>query len=305
MRRPLVLALCLLTVSAVAAAEEDAGTAALPFLRLGIGARALALGEAYAADAAGAEAAVLNPALLASSNRYHVAFTHDEYPVDTAYEFGAFSVPLGAEAGTVALAIRYLSHGEMTRYDESGAPRGTFTAGDAAFGIAYGVRLFGGLSAGVNLNYLYSRLDDVTANGFAADVGLAYQPLERLRFGFTAANLGPEITYDEHPSPLPATLRLGAAGEVVNDPRHRVTLLADGVYPLYDEPYGCFGLQYTLYDTASLRGGYRLGHDTATFSFGAGVYFYLWESLLLSVDYAYADYGDLEVSHLFSLNLGF
>ena len=305
MRRLIILVLCVLSVTVVSAAEEDAGTSAMPFLRLGIGARSLALGEAFVADASGAEAAVLNPALLKRERRYGVAFTHDEYLVDTAFEFGSFAVPLGSEAGTVALSMRYLSHGEMTRYDESGAPQGTFTAGDAAFGIAYGVGLFSGFSVGVNLNYLYSRLDDVTANGFSADIGLAYQPLERLRFGFTASNLGPDVTYDELASPLPATLRLGAAGEVINDPRHRVTLLADGVYPLYDEPYGCFGLQYTLFDTASLRGGYRVGHDTATFSFGAGVNLFLWETVLISVDYAYADYSDLEASHLFSLNLGF
>jgi len=104
-------------------------------------------------------------------------------------------------------------------------------------------------------------------------------------------------------SPLPITLRLGAAGEVIDTPRHRITLLADGIYPVYGEPYGAFGLQYTLLDLISFRGGYRLDHDTATFSFGAGFQFGLWETVLLNLDYAYADYGDLDVTHLFTLGL--
>lgn len=306
MRRLALLLFLLPLVLASHAAEEDAGTAALPFLRLGVGARALAMGEAYAADAHGVEAAVLNPAALANLRRYEVSFTHDEHLVETSFEFGAFGLPIsGGEAGGVALAGRYLSYGEMQGYDQYGMPTETFTAGDLAVGAAYGLRLFKGFSAGVSLNYLYSRIDDVNVSGFSADAGLLYQPLERLRLGFVAQNLGPTITYDELESPLPATLRLGAAGEVFNDPRHRVTLAADGVYPIYDEPYGALGLQYTLYDTASLRGGYRVGHDSASFSFGVGLHFFLWQSVLLNVDYAYADYGDLEAAHLFSLNLGF
>jgi hypothetical protein len=182
-------------------------------------------------------------------------------------------------------------------------PTGEFPAADLAAGVSYGVELFEGFGAGAAVNYIYSRIDDANASTIAFDVGLSYQPLNRLRFGLTAANLGPDVKYVSLESPLPVTVRLGAAGEILDEPRHRITLLADGVYPVYDEPYGAFGLQYTLFDLISLRGGYRLGHDTATFSFGAGFQFALWKSVLLNLDYAYADYGDLDATHLFTLGL--
>lgn len=304
--RALPLLLVVILLVACVTASEKAGTAALPFLRLGVGARALAMGEAYAAGAVGAEAAVLNPAALGNLSRYQVSFTHDIHLLDTSFDYGAFALPLAeGRAGGAALAVRYLSYGEMQGYDEHGVPTDTFTAGDLALGLAYGIPLFPGFCAGVGLNYLYSKLDDVTANGFSVDLGLLYQPLERLRVGFVAQNLGPSVTYETLESPLPAVLRLGAAGEVFNNPRHRITLAADGVYPFYSDPYGALGLQYTLYDTVSLRGGYRVEHDTAGLSFGAGLHFYLWERVLLDVDYAYVDYGELQASHLFSLNIGF
>lgn len=286
------------------AAEEDAGTAALPFLRLGVGARALALGEAFVADALDAEAAVLNPALLSKNRRHSVTFTHDEYLADLTFEFGAYALPLaGGEAGSVALSVRYLSYGTLQGYDEDGVPTGDFPAADLAAGVSYGVEIFQGFGAGATINYVYSRIDDANASTIAFDLGLSYQPLNRLRFGLTAANLGPDVKYVTLESPLPITLRLGAAGEVIDEPRHRITLLADGVYPVYGKPYGAFGLQYTLLDLISFRGGYRLGHDTATFSFGAGFQFALWGSVLLNLDYAYADYGDLDATHLFTLGL--
>ncbi len=286
------------------AAEEDAGTAALPFLRLGVGARALALGEAFVADALDAEAAVLNPALLSKNRRHSVTFTHDEYLADLTFEFGAYAMPLaGGEAGSIALSVRYLSYGTLQGYDEDGVPTGDFLAADLAAGISYGVELFQGFGAGATINYVYSRIDDANASTIAFDLGLSYQPLNRLRLGLTATNLGPDVRYVTLESPLPITLRLGAAGEIIDTPRHRITLLADGVYPVYGVPYGAFGLQYTLFDMISFRGGYRLGHDTATFSFGAGFQFGLWKTALLNLDYAYADYGDLDATHLFTLGL--
>ncbi|HDR06824.1 MAG TPA: PorV/PorQ family protein, partial [Candidatus Coatesbacteria bacterium] len=176
-------------------------------------------------------------------------------------------------------------------------------AADLAAGVSYGLELFMGFAAGASVNYVYSRIDDVNTSTVAFDLGLAYTPMNRLRFGFTATNLGPRVKYVSLESPLPATLRLGAAGELLDLPSHRISLFADGVYPFYDEPYGAFGLEYTLFDLVSLRGGYRLGHDTATFSFGAGFRFTLWEAVLLNLDYAYADYGDLDATHLFTLGL--
>ncbi|HUT99792.1 MAG TPA: PorV/PorQ family protein [bacterium] len=294
----------LLTAVAAMAAEEDAGTACFPFLRLGVGARSLALGEAFVADARDAEAAVLNPALLSKNRRHAVTFTHDEYLADLTFEFGAYAFPVaGGEAGSIAVAARYISYGTLQGYDEYGVPTAEFPAADLAAGVSYGIELFQGFGAGATVNYIYSRIDDVNTSTVAFDLGLSYQPLNALRLGFTAANLGPDVKYVSLESPLPVTLRLGAAGDVLDLPRHRVTLFADGVYPVYAKPYGAFGLEYTMFDLVSFRGGYRLGHDTATFSFGVGFQFALWESVLLNLDYAYADYGDLDATHLFTLGL--
>lgn len=303
MKKLILLCLIIFTMTALAA-EEDAGTAAFPFLRLGVTARSLSMGEAYTADTYGAAAAVLNPAFLGTNLRHSVAFTHDEYLSDLTMEFVSYAMPLNyGAAGSVAVGMRYFSYGEMAGYDDQGLPTGSFPAADLAVTVAYGVEAFGNFYTGAGISYVYSRLDDATANAISFDLGLAWKPYDELSVGFTANHLGPDAKYVELESPQPTTLRLGLAGNLELDPRHRLTLLTDGIYPLYGKPYGALGLEYTGWDFFSLRGGYRLGHDSADFSAGAGVHFPLWKSVLLELDYAYVNYGDLETSHLFTLGL--
>ena len=49
----------------------------------------------------------------------------------------------------------------------------------------------------------------------------------------------------------------------------------------------------------------RMGHDTAGMSAGGGLRYPLTRGLTLLVDYAFVDYGILEVTHQFSMSAEF
>ena len=64
--------------------------------------------------------------------------------------------------------------------------------------------------------------------------------------------------------------------------------------------YGGVGFEYSWQNMAFIRGGTRLYHDTAGLSLGGGL---KWN--MFAVDYAYVNYGILEETHQFGINLSF
>ena len=74
----------------------------------------------------------------------------------------------------------------------------------------------------------------------------------------------------------------------------------DGINPIDYTVYGGIGVEYSYQDLVFVRGGTRLFHDTAGLSLGLG---FKWS--MISVDYAYVNYGILEETHQFGLSFNF
>jgi len=74
----------------------------------------------------------------------------------------------------------------------------------------------------------------------------------------------------------------------------------DGVNPVDYVVTGNIGLEYSWLETAYVRGGTHLNHDTASFTVGGGI-----KIGNIHVDYAYANYGILENTNQFGLRFGF
>ncbi|MBC8424063.1 hypothetical protein H8E07_08055, partial [bacterium] len=69
---------------------ENGGTAGAQFLRIPVGARAVALGQSYVANAFDGAAAYWNPAaIMRTENRRNLFFGHTEYAVDMDLEFAS------------------------------------------------------------------------------------------------------------------------------------------------------------------------------------------------------------------------
>ena len=180
-------ALFAVLAAAAAPAADAAESSAAQFLKLGFGARALGMGEAYAAVADDAAALHYNPAGLApgyGQGGRSAAFSHAWHIQDMGISQAAYVArPWG-------LSVTYFSAGELEGRDASQNLTGNFTASDLAVSAGYGLAL-GRLKAGAAVKYIGQKIKDSSAAAFAADAGLLYG-LDGvpLTFGVSVSNFG-------------------------------------------------------------------------------------------------------------------
>jgi len=295
-----------------AAAAEDSSAA--QFLKLGFGARALGMGEAFVAVADDAAAMHYNPAGLASydggEGRY-AAFSHSWHIQDMGISQAAFlSRPWGA-------ALTYFSSGELEGRDDYGGFTRNFTASDIALSVGRG-KAYGRLKAGAAVKYVGQKIKDSSANSVAADAGALYN-LETapVTFGASISNFGTRVKFRDESFPLPLVLRAGAA---VRPAGWKTLLAAQLDLPNDDGASLRLGAEYSAVSGLRLRLGYKtsssadkdaiLGKELGDTGSGVSNLYGFFGGLGLSyrdfsLDYALAPYGDLGNAHRFSLAFKF
>jgi len=275
----------LLLLSLASAGEGSGpGTTGANFLKMGVGARAAAMGGAFTALANDATALYWNPAGLAQLNETELSATYNSWFQGVSQ--GYFSMATPAFGGTFALGINYVDMGRLEGRNSEGEATGNFSASDihTSCGIAFGEKFMFGFSGGV----LRDTIDESTETAFLATGGILFKPTEQVALGIVYQNVGQKLGE----SPLPATLRGGLALEIGN-----ITLALDMVSPNDNDTYFCGGVEVSLGSLLVVRGGYTTGQDEGE-GYSAGIGF---RSSTLGVDYAYVPYGDLGDTHRISL----
>jgi hypothetical protein len=277
------------------------GTSSGQFLKMGAGARATAMGEAYSAVADEASALYWNPAGLTQISNGSLTLMHSAYLESTFYDYAAYGQNLGT-LGAFGIGGQFLSAGSITQTDTSGNDTGSFNPNDMALSLGYAHELWGG-SVGVSGKLIRSTIID-TAQTQALDIGFLSPWLfhERLKLSMTATNLGGQLKYDQESADLPRTYRVGSRLKI-SDPWF---ISLDGVAPNDNQPYMAVGTEYTMKSSQDLSLAFRAGlnsRDTqdlsgfTSFSFGMGVNFHDF-----SLDYAFLPLGTLGNSNQFSLS---
>jgi hypothetical protein len=114
------------------------GTTAAPFLNIGVGSRAVAMGGAFVATSDDATALYWNVAGISRVNKNQVLLDHSEWLAGINFDFAGAVLNL-ENIGTVGVSFTSLSMGNMERTTEL-QPEGTgekFAAGSFAIGVAY------------------------------------------------------------------------------------------------------------------------------------------------------------------------
>jgi len=246
---PLLVAGACVVAGAGRAAATPESRAAVLFLLIEPGARAIAMGESYVAIADDATASYFNPAALSGQVKKKVNFTHAKWlpglADDLSYEFLGYAQPVEGW-GNIGVNAALLNLGEQTRTGERGEVLGTFSSYDLAVSAAYGTEISSNMSAGIGLKFIRSNLADQGAgiergkgvgNSFAADMGLLWRITPSLNLGAALRNLGPKIAYIDasQADPLPQHIVLGLAYELLETEYHDMLLSMDIYKPLIDD----------------------------------------------------------------------
>jgi hypothetical protein len=282
-------------------AWSSAGTSGGAILNIPVGARAIAMGEAYTAQADDVSSLYWNPAGLALLNQSQASFLYNQSLDDLSYQNAAVAVPF--EKGALGASLSYLSYGQIDGFDANGdvasdvsAYSGVATLGGAWYGEQW--------AAGLNVKGVQESLADVKATGIAADLGASYiHPREFLGGTFRAAatlrNLGSGLKLLEQTDPFPRQWRVGLA--LVQTLNRKLNLSVD--YGQIRNESGAYyaGAEYWVLKYLALRTGYA-GTDTEGMGMRAGVGLKYKD---VSFDYAFSTYGDLGISHRYELSLRF
>ena len=304
----LLLLITLILASMPAAAQntdihENAGTRAMTFLKIGIGAKAMGMGESHVAATDDLYASYWNPAGLARIQQPQLALMHNEWFAGINHQFIGFALPVG-DIGIVGASANYLSFGELQGRDRDGNETTIFRPYDLALIVSYANAVTSNLAFGANAKFLREQIADESGTGIAFDFGGLYTfPELPLALGFNAQHVGPRVRFVEEAFGLPFTFRFGAAYQPWSD---AFMLTADVVRPSDNDITTGAGAAYTIANILQLRTGYKYklgGNDlggTSGLTGGFGLTLRRFQ-----IDYALVPFGVLGLTHRFSLVANF
>ena len=283
--------------------HENAGTRAMTFLKIGVGAEAMSMGESQVAATDNLYASYWNPAGLTRVKKPQLALMHNEWFAGINHEFVGFALPLGS-VGTVGVSSSYLSFGELQGRDREGNETTIFRPYDLAVILSYARSLGSAFAVGTNAKFLREQIADESGTGVAFDFGALYTFSDTpLAIGFNAQHLGPRVQFVEEAFGLPVTFRLGVAYKLWND---ALTLTTDIIRPSDNHIAAGVGAEYSIGNILHLRTGYKYqlgGNNLGAISGLAGGFGLT--LLRFQLDYALVPFGVLGLTHRFSLVANF
>lgn len=320
-----------------AAAQDKVGTTAAPFLGIGVGARATAMGGAQVATAQGPNALLWNPSGITQMTTSGVELTNGAWFDDAQFQNLALVLDLGG-AGHLGLSVLALNYGEIevTTIEN---PEGTgerFTPLDLAVGASYARALTDRFSVGGTVKFIQQRIWNEAATGAAVDLGVNYLTgFKNLRIGMTLTNFGTSMqmrgkdlrrAIDIDPNSqgnndrlpanlevdawsLPLMFRVGLAMDLIANGSQRLTASLDALAPSDNAQSASFGAEYAFRSFFFVRGGYRQAFATVAedggWTAGFGLRYALNSRVSGTFDYTFQQYEPFGTPQMFTLGVTF
>jgi hypothetical protein len=297
---------------------QRAGISSLQFLKIGAGARAGAMAEAFVAVADDASALQYNPAGLVQFSGHQIMFSHTNWLVDLRHEFiGAVYRLSSADAIGVSFISLHTDDMEVTTETQPFGTGRYFSYGDIAFGLSYSRALTEQFSFGATVRYVEESIDVLKTRAFMVDIGTFYRTgLGSTRFSVVVTNFGPNVAPEgvvqlprreelrsfQEFSP-PTLFRIGFAFEALQDDINRITTSLQLNHPNDNSENLALGVEYAWNEIMHLRCGYKLNVDEEGLTAGIGVLAPV-GGVTAGVDYAFAEFGRLGGVHRLTIRLG-
>ena len=174
---------------------QRVGTSSAQFLKIGVGPRAVAMGEAYIAVANDAEALYYNPAGIAQFKNNEVFFSNTRWLVDIQLEYAGAVYHLD-KTNTFGIAFTFLHTDDMEETTEL-YPTGTgnyFSYSDALVSLTYARNMTDQFSFGISTKYMQENIAELTMRTVLFDLGTYYKTgWKSTRFAVAVTNFGSDI----------------------------------------------------------------------------------------------------------------
>ena len=334
MKAFIAMGLVILVSLALGQDVDYSGTSAANFLKLGVGARQVALGDAASAVVADASALFWNPAAITRIEGHGgVTLVTMDWLVDSRLSYGAVTLNMPM-VGSFGFDIQYLDYGkieETTVYDQDGTGR-FFGASDLAAGLTFARRLTDRFAFGVKVKYVREQLANASASAFGFDMGAIFRTTffnnnmwlaaTLTNFGSKMKFSGPDLsviyTIPGNPAnkqvpavletlewELPLAFRFGIANYFIKT--EQLSWLVS--YDVYDSRdfrvRHNLGTEVGYLNAIFLRAGYKFNYDEVSFTAGVGLNLQKYLHFPIMFDYSFVNYGPFGGLHQLTVNLNY
>lgn len=188
-----MICISVIAVSSVSLADEYRAWTG-DFMRMGAGARALGMGNAYTAVGGDIYSSYFNPAGLAYMTEKQFTFSFRYLTMDRMFRYFAIGSPTGPDAG---FALSWMNAGtdDITGRDLNGNPTGNLDDERNAFTLSFAKSITEKLSIGLNTKYVLWKLAGDDAKAFGFDFGIMATPWRTLTVSANARDLRSRFTW--------------------------------------------------------------------------------------------------------------
>jgi hypothetical protein len=292
-------------------ASENGGYAG-GFLRMGLGARSISMGNTGVAHPTNAYSSFYNPASFGSIEDITVGLSYSFLSLDRRFEYISYSMKVPPGAG---FSISWIKTGveDLKSYNSIGEETGDINQTANAVYFSFGRQFSEKLSVGVSLKILFEFINDGTdefdysSNGVGFDIGILYKITDDLMLGGLVKDISSKFkastdklferggtTIDE----FPVTGKIGAFYQT---PVHWLRAA-------YDFEWSNKGLKKHHFGLEAIHGknlAVRIGLNGDNLVFGGGLDFMLFNTTSF-LDYAFVpSIIDEGSSHIFSWQIMF
>lgn len=298
----------------------------MQFVKIGIGARQTALGEACIANMNDVSSVFWNPAALTQIDNYQVTFNYTKWIADLNVMSAAVGINMGS-IGAFGVSYSFMNYGDLEEAFVTSPTGNTdtrtgnlFSGKDIVFGLTYAKPFTDKLSIGINVKYLREDLFKYTSSLWSFDIGSYYNTgWKGIRLAMSAQNFASQArwlyTGDENQQSyeLPLLYRIGASIDLLGgsdlflggDPMsQKFALNMDAIHSNDYSERLHVGAEYVFLNQFAIRGGYRFnyaeGNLSAGFGFNTSV-----SGIKLQLDYSYVKNDYLDSPHRVSVLMSF
>ncbi|MBS1517195.1 MAG: PorV/PorQ family protein [Bacteroidetes bacterium] len=279
--------------------NDGAGNTGFSFLKSGVGARSLAMGEAYSSVTEDASAFFYNPARLNQGSKTNVLIMHNASAQDLNTDFVAVKFPFGEK---ISMGIGFHTTGinDIEVRNIPGAALDKFDSRNLSTGVSFGYMINREISVGITGKLLYEKIYVDEASGVGFDFGTNYSK-DNYSFAFVISNIGSVNALKNQETKLPSSVRFGGSYKFSKD-KFDFNLALEGFKTLDGGTFHAHtGAEAGYKDIVFLRLGYQSSYENKSITTGIG-----FKYKALNVDYAFIpSKNSFGSGNVFSLGINF